>query len=142
MDIMRITKQPTTTVSRNASLGSVVAKMVEEDAGAVIVVEEGAAVGIFTRRDVVRLIHDGRSLDSSAADNMSAPVTVLERGTEVDEALETMTKEHIHHLPVVDSNGQLLGVIDTSAALKRLVYRLNNELDSLESYFGSDSIGG
>ena len=116
--------------------------MAEDDVGAVTILDEGRPRGILTRRDIVRLVHEGSSLDALATELMSSPVAMLVEGTEVSDALEQMTNEHIHHLPVVDSNGRLIGMVNTSSALKRLVFRLTNELDSLESYFTADSVGG
>ena len=142
MDVLKIANRDAATVEQGASLSDVVARMAKDDVGAVTLIDDGRPIGIFTRRDVVRLVDEGTPMDASASGLMSSPVEVLQQGTEVSEALEQMTREHIHHLPVVDANGRIVGVIDTATALKRMVFRLTNELDSLESYFLADGAGG
>jgi len=142
VDVLKIANRDAATVEQGASLSDVVARMAKDDVGAVTLIDDGRPIGIFTRRDVVRLVDEGTPMDASASGLMSSPVEVLQQGTEVSEALEQMTREHIHHLPVVDANGRIVGVIDTATALKRMVFRLTNELDSLESYFLADGAGG
>ncbi|AFY48435.1 PAS domain S-box [Nostoc sp. PCC 7524] len=80
----------------------------------VLVVEEKNLVGIFTLRDVVRLTGAGIDLSRvKISEVMTQPVISLTLASAQNAltALSFMRQHHIRHLPVVDEQGQLLGLI-------------------------------
>ncbi|ARV57952.1 histidine kinase [Nostocales cyanobacterium HT-58-2] len=80
----------------------------------VLVVEENTLVGIFTLRDVVRLTGAGVDLFRvKISEVMTQPVISLTRAAAQNAltALAFMRQHHIRHLPVVNEQGQLLGLI-------------------------------
>jgi PAS domain S-box-containing protein len=80
----------------------------------VLVVEENSLVGIFTLRDVVRLTGAGLDLSRvKISEVMTQPVISLTLASAQNAltALAFMRQHHIRHLPVVDEQGQLLGLI-------------------------------
>lgn len=80
----------------------------------VLVVEENSLVGIFTLRDVVRLTGTGVDLSRvKISEVMTQPVISLTVAAAQNAltALAFMRQHHIRHLPVVDEQGQLLGLI-------------------------------
>lgn len=85
--------------------------MVERDIGAVVVVEDGRPVGVFTERDVSRRILDDPKLpDREVGDVMSAPVVTVTPTDEVVFIFGLMTDKRIRRLPVVDGN-KLVGIV-------------------------------
>jgi hypothetical protein len=80
----------------------------------VLVVERSRLVGIFTERDVVRLTASGVSLpELGITDVMTQPVitmTLSDSATTLS-ALELFKEHQIRHLPVVDNQGNVLGLI-------------------------------
>jgi CBS domain-containing protein len=98
--------------TRDASIATVSALMRDETVGSVVIVEDGAPVGIVTDRDVaVRVVAEGQNPDDvTAGDVMTAdPVTV-----DVDAGLmdltSTMAEHDVRRVPVVDG-GELYGII-------------------------------
>jgi CBS-domain-containing membrane protein len=73
---------------------------------------------------------------------MTTPVELATSETGSTEALVTMLERHFRHLPVVDNNGKLLGVLSIRNLLEWRVEDLSRELASLEQYVSNDAPGG
>jgi len=70
--------------------------------------------GILTEKDIVRLIATDTTLtERTAADVMTHPVTTLPaaEGLDIYAALNMMRRHNIHHLPVVDEQGEVVGLL-------------------------------
>ncbi|MGF1459919.1 MAG: PAS domain S-box protein [Leptolyngbyaceae cyanobacterium] len=92
-------------------------------ASCAIVAVEGQVVGICTERDVVRLAAQGRSpRDLTVAEVMTKTVMTktVDQLSDVLGTLQFMQQQRIRHLPVVDQQGQLLGVV-TPHSLRQLL---------------------
>ncbi|WP_066425717.1 PAS domain S-box protein [Anabaena sp. 4-3] len=82
--------------------------------GCVLVVEQKQVLGIFTLRDVVRLTAAGVDLSRvRIAEVMAQPVIslTLAEAENALQALSFMRQHRIRHVPIVDEQGQLLGLI-------------------------------
>jgi len=53
-----------------------------------------------------------------------------------------MLEQHIRHLPIIDRDGTLCGMISMRSILHDKVEDLTVQLDSLEAYFTADGFGG
>jgi Predicted signal-transduction protein containing cAMP-binding and CBS domains len=86
--------------------------MHKEGVGSVVIVSpEGRVLGIFTERDLVKLVGEGKPLTSKIGDVMTRdPVTVFEDDA-ITKAVTIMAERRIRHLPVTDREGRLKGVI-------------------------------
>jgi CBS domain-containing protein len=97
-----------------------IARMLARDIGSVVVVEDGAPIGLFTERDLTRrILADADLLDRPVADVMSCEPVTVEVGTEVVDAFEAMNSRGIRRLPVV-AGGRLVGIV-TEGDLRRWV---------------------
>jgi acyl dehydratase/CBS domain-containing protein len=86
----------------------------EREIGSVVVVDDGAVVGILTESDVVGLLVDGR--DPAAvglSEVVSSPVVTVDAGATVVEAAEQMRDHCVKKLPVLD-DGALVGIVTTT----------------------------
>jgi CBS domain-containing protein len=91
--------------------------------GSVLVLEEGALVGIFTERDILRAIAAHPSADAARTSPVSGgmsrdPVTIEPEAT-VGEALDLMLAKGFRHLPIVEA-GTVLGVVSMRDLAKSL----------------------
>ena len=101
--------------------------MLERDIGSVVVVEDGAPVGVFTERDLSRRILDDPHLpDRELGDQMTSPVEMIEPSMEIVAAFEHMNGRNVRRLPVVDDAGRLVGIV-TERDLLRWVGEVANE---------------
>ena len=88
-------------------------KMNEHKLGALVVMEDGRACGMFTERDVLkRVVGDGLSpVNTIVADVMTRDVICVEPSAELDEVSAIMKQRRIRHVPVCEENGQVVGMI-------------------------------
>lgn len=102
------------TCARGTSLKDVARMMVDEDCGAIPVVD-GAyqPVGVVTDRDiVVRLVAEGQCpLEKTAVDAMTEQVVTVRANAGTDEAARLMKEHQIRRLVVVDGGGAVAGVV-------------------------------
>ena|SRR5438093_462255 len=144
MGLLRITRMPLVTVSVGASVMDAVRTMHEGHIGAVAVVDNDRLAGIFSERDLMyRVVLDRKDLDRTrVGDVMTSPVTTIERSMTADDALRVMDEKQIRHLPVVNADGRLAGMLSVRSLLHEKVQELTDQLDSLEAYFSADGAGG
>jgi CBS domain-containing protein len=118
--------------------------MAEESIGAVAVTEGSRLVGMFSERDLMlRVVSERQDPETiQVRDVMTSPVETIQRDSSVDEALKLMLDKHIRHLPIIDRDGRLAGMISMRSLLHDKVEELTDQLDSLEAYFTADGFGG
>lgn len=144
MKVYSVSRRPAVTVPVSASVKDALQAMTREGVGAVVVVENGKAAGIFTRRDAIERVVLGNLPPASTpiSSVMTSPVEVIAKDTELSEALKLMAARPFNHLPVVDSESKVVGLATTKPIMKHTIEKLSNELGSLESYITADGIGG
>ena len=112
--------------------------------GAAAVLENAQLVGIFSERDVLlRIVAEVKDPNKTLVS--AVMTTIIEKAgskTECGDALECMVNQHIRHLPVVDHNGSLIGLVSIRNLLQHYVEDLADQLNSLEAYFTADGPGG
>lgn len=94
-----------------------------DSASAVLVVERSHLVGIFTERDLVELTASQTRWRKLLIDDvMSQPVVTLTQTSHQSllAALSMFREHQIRHLPVLDEQGTLLGLISSSSIRKAL----------------------
>lgn len=90
----------------------VAGRMHSAGVGAVLVVdEEGRLLGVFTERDLLRLVAEGGSLDGPVEAHMTSNPAVARPDTPLMEAGELMVRLGVRHLPVVDEEGRPVGIL-------------------------------
>ena len=100
------------TISPRETVLDAVRKMNQERIGALLVLDGGDLVGIFTERDVlIRVVDQAKEPSATlVADVMtSQPVVVSSRAT-VSEAMAIVSDKRCRHLPVVEE-GRLIGLV-------------------------------
>jgi CBS domain-containing protein len=144
MGLLRITRTPLVTVSARSSVMDAVRTMHEQHIGAVAVVNNDRLIGIFSERDLMnRVVLEGQDPHNThVEDVMTAPVITIQRSLTADDALKLMDEKHIRHLPVINTDGRLAGMLSVRSLLHEKVQELTDQLDSLEAYFSADGAGG
>ena len=98
--------EPETTVAEVARLMRV------DDCDAVAVMSEGRLVGIVTEKDLVQAIADGvNPLQAKAEVIMSADPATVGADEDVTVVAVKMTRLGIRHLPVVNQEGEPVGLL-------------------------------
>jgi len=107
----------------------------------VIVVKNGRPCGVFTERDVVRLVADGVDLtDVTVEMVMSSSLVTASCSTSPDSAIGLMQNHSVRRLVVLNSDGQMAGVL-TQTDLGRALDPLMRHavLPVLDEQAGTDS---
>lgn len=89
-------------------------KMNDHGIGALLVIDEsGALVGIFTERDVLRRVVAAELPPAAVqvSEVMTCEVACCRPDTSIDDARNIFRQHRIRHLPVVDEDGSVLGLI-------------------------------
>ena len=111
-------------------------KMRDNKVGALMVLENGELVGIFTERDLMSRVVaerlDPETVKVSAA--MTSSIATVPLETPIREAANLMSQNRIRHLPVLQY-GKLYGVISAGDILAWKLSEQEFTLHQLEDYF-------
>ena len=97
------------------------AAMEEADLGSLAVVEGLDLIGLVTERDIRRAVASGTDLETSVSSLMSGEPDTFDPDLDVWDAAAWIAESGYRHLPVVDGDGSLLGVVSIRDLLKALV---------------------
>jgi CBS domain-containing protein len=89
--------------------------------GAAMVCRDGKLLGVFTERDVLRLLADGANLDQPVGSVMVRDPVTLHTCDTVGKAIGLMAAGGFRRLPVVDGQGRITGVLKVSGIIRYLV---------------------
>ena len=144
MGLLKIASTPAAIVTTQSSVIDAVKRMGEKRVGAVAVLDKGEFAGIFTERDVMmRVVLEGRDPKATKmSEVMTKQVETVREDMSYGEALRLMVERHFRHLPVISSNGQVLGILSVRNVLQHTVEDLSHQLDSVVNFFSADGPGG
>ena len=144
MSLLRMARIPPPLVDPGVSVMDAVGVMARDRVGAVAVVEEGALRGIFTERDLMlRVVQPKRNPETTLVrDVMTSEVKTITDTSTPEEAINVMLVGHLRHLPILGSDGRVLGLLSIRALMEDKVDDLNREVSSLEQYMANDGPGG
>jgi len=124
------------TVAPDATMLEALRLMAEHNVGALPVVEQGRLVGIVSERDYARkVVLQGRSsIGTAVREVMSVPVVTVTAGQGIRECMGLMTDRHLRHLPVVDGDARLLGLLSIGDLVKEALAEQDGLIQHLEQY--------
>ena len=113
--------------------------MDERNIGAILVVENGKLLGIFSERDYARkIVLQGKSsMNTTVSEFMTKDVVTVHANTPITDCMQLMTDKHIRHLPVID-NDEIKGMVSIGDIVSRIIREQKNTIQQLENYI----IGG
>lgn len=109
--------------------------MAEKEIGAVIVIEDGHLVGIFSERDYARkvVLQGKASKDTPVREIMTEKVVCVRPEQTIEDCMGLMTDKRIRHLPVLDHK-KVIGVISIGDVVKEMLSEKEFVIKQLESY--------
>jgi CBS domain-containing protein len=128
------------TISPDAGVKELIAKLAEYNIGALIVSSDGESLdGIVSERDVVRRLHsDGTVINNVVSAIMTDVVETCAPDDDLDAVMQTMTERRFRHIPVVQE-GTLVGIISIGDVVKHKIGQLEFERDQLDGYIHRSS---
>jgi len=119
--------------------------MYEDNIGSVIILKEGSGsnldgnvsgsttekkeipIGIVTERDIARMVGFAAEHsifgDIPLSELMSKPLITIQPGASLKDAVVLMQEKDIRRLPIIDKDGQLVGII-TEKDILRVVFKI------------------
>ncbi|HXV64211.1 MAG TPA: CBS domain-containing protein [Vicinamibacteria bacterium] len=144
MGLLKIATVPAVTVEPESSVLDAVRQMQEHNVGAAAVVEDGRLIGIFTERDVMNRValHQKDVASTRVRAVMTRDPVTAKRDMPYGDALQMMVGQHFRHIPVLDDEGRVVGILSARDLYEHAVERLSHELNAVVSYFTADGPGG
>ena len=120
------------TVNNNTTVKEVIALMTKYDKDAILVEQSGKPTGIITVKDVlIRAVEFGAPLSTIIARMVyTNPLVVMDESATVEEAAKLMKHWRIKHLPIVDKNGALVGMVND----RDIVYSVPSLMSTMEEF--------
>ncbi|MTH36227.1 CBS domain-containing protein [Paracoccus limosus] len=122
------------TVAPTASVADAARLLSEKRIGAIVVSEDGKVpLGILSERDIVRELgrRGAAVLDLPISELMTRKLATCTTGEDALAILERMTEGRFRHLPVVDENGHMLGIVSIGDAVSGRLKELHAEKEAL-----------
>jgi len=108
----RLMSSPVETVRPETAVRTAARTLLDEAIGSLVVVDDNDLVGILTTTDFVRITADDAT-DATVADYMSTDVTTATATDPIDDVAGTMIDGGFHHVPVVDEEAGVVGMLTT-----------------------------
>lgn len=144
MKVQRMASSPIVSVTPDRSVHETLVLMNECEISSVAVLEKDRLIGIFTVRDLARKITMSE-MDLRATpvgDVMTTEVKWVYCSTPIGPAITLMLENHIHHLPVLDKERRVKGMVSLQDLLSTTIENLEVQLESLDAYISCDCPGG
>jgi len=134
-DVLKAKSNEVVTTSPDATVFDALSLMRDREIGALIVMEEGKVVGIFSERDYARkvILHGKSSRETPVREVMSTDLYHVSPDTTVQECMVLMTGKHIRHLPVFE-NGQFVGIVSIGDVVKSIISHQEFLIEQLSNY--------
>lgn len=109
--------------------------LAEKNIGALMVVNDGVLLGMFSERDYARkIVLRGESSHTTAVkDIMSTHVVSVRQDQSIADCMNLMTNNRIRHLPVMEDQ-KLIGIISIGDVVKAIITDQAETIKHLENY--------
>jgi len=100
------------TTNPKTSIKAAIETLHDKHIGSLIVIDsDQKCIGIFTERDVIRVVAQGVNLNTPIEKVMTSNVTTIGEEASLEEAKRLIATHAIRHLPVVNSQEKLVGLL-------------------------------
>lgn len=125
------------TIGVDGSLSDAAARLRDLGIGALVVTNDGDSIaGILSERDVVRAVasHGASALGRTVGSVMTTQVVTCVVADTVEHVMTLMTDRRIRHVPVVDGQDRLCGIVSIGDVVKARLQELRFENEALTEY--------
>ena len=129
-------KPSTVSVGPDDTVLAALTLLAQFDIGALLVLDQGKLVGIFSERDYARkvVLKGKASKDTLVREIMSDKLSCVTLAQTVEECMALMTDKHVRHLPVIGANQEVLGIISIGDLVKETISHQKFTIEQLVSY--------
>lgn len=130
MRVKEIMSATAETIDPEASLMDAAKAMRDRDVGSLPVIEAGRLIGIVTDRDIAcrGVAEDLDPANTPVRRVMTSEAVWCSEDQDVEDAAHVMEDHQVHRLPVVDSDGNLVGMLSVDDLAQRAAHALSGEV--------------
>ncbi len=134
-DVLRTKSSDVWSISSQKCAYDALELMAGKNIGALLVIDEGQLMGIFSERDYARkvILKGKSSRETTVSELMTRNVYSLTPDMSVEEGMALMSTAHCRHMPVFDG-GSLTGVITIGDIAMAIMDDQKIKINALESY--------
>ena len=126
-------------VARTARVGEAVNSMAQASSRMAIVTDShGRPAGVLTEQDVVRRVAWRATPDQPVEEVMTAPIATVSTDDHLLNAITTMRRHRLSHIPVIDGTGRVAGLL----ALNDVLFFLSGWCGRLTDQLAQDESPG
>jgi len=109
--------------------------MAQRNVGALLVIDKGQLVGIFSERDYARkvILKGKSSKETTVGELMTPDVFYASPENTLQETMALMTAKHIRHMPVL-KDGRLIGMVTLGDVVKQIISEQKFTIKELAKY--------
>ena len=115
------------TASASMTVKETIATLYNKHIGCVVSIDEDKkCIGIFTERDAIRLVAKNVELDQPLGNVMTKNIITIPEDSSINEVRRTIQTHSVRHLPVVNQEERLVGLLSVRALMDQL-FGLNSQ---------------
>ena len=118
-------------VDVNSSIEEVIKDLQRQKKSTVLIQKDNKLAGIITEQDVVRKVTFALEPSKKVSEIMTSPVIFVYEDDLLFHAVGKMRKNNLRHLPVINMNSQVVGVIHAHKALAAELGAVTQEIDKM-----------
>ncbi len=128
--------RPLAVVAPSDSVFHALSVMADHNVGALLVLDGEQLVGLFSERDYARkIILQGKtSKETLVSEIMSDKVAYVTPSATLDECMALMTEKHFRHLPILNEDNSVAGMISIGDLVKETISSQRFLIAELERY--------
>jgi len=137
-DLLKQKGREVWSVTPDSTVYAALQLMADKNIGALLVIDGGRPVGIFSERDYARqvILKGKTSKDTPVRDVMTSRVVFVRPEQSIEECMALMTDKRFRHLPVLEE-GQLAGLLSIGDVVKALISERDFLIEQLANYISS-----
>lgn len=134
--IIAASKSPVLTIQPGDKVSAAVKIMAEKNIGAVLVMDGNQLVGILSERDLLRklLAEDRSAKDTPVSSVMTKQPYCSDLDASIDSCIALMSQHRFRHLPVLDKNKKLIGMVSMGDLVKTTIEDQAFMINQFERY--------
>jgi CBS domain-containing protein len=130
------------TITARTTVGEAMRIMSHDRVSSLVVSDDGAAIdGIVSDRGLMNALveHGTAVLERAIGSVMTREVFTCSRGDSVGAIMAAMTDRRIRHIPVVEEDGRLCGIVSIGDVVKHHLDEIQHEAAELREYISGNA---
>jgi len=135
MDVLKTKNNDIWSISSQKTAYKALELMASKDIGALLVIDEGRLVGVFSERDYARkvILKGKSSKETPVGELMTSRVYSIAPNMSIEACMALMTTSRSRHIPVIQDS-ELLGIVSIGDIVNAIITSQKIEIEDLKNY--------